>query len=279
MALISKSRRFFHTQLLENLITKSNDGTLSIADSSSSSSKAIASSAVAQLGDIKIQKKLPGQQAGSLFEDLCRGFLEQTFLEMNHLRPGNFIVAKGGNISNYKQYQHLHDLSAISEKNPEIATAIGQDYLIKPDIIVSRKPETDQSINRPFQVILPTEESWTPLRIANNQREILHATISCKYTIRSDRAQNARSEALNVIRNRKGHSPHIVVITAEPMPSRIASLALGTGDIDCVYHAFLPELMSAVKNIGSEDAYDLLSIMTNGDRLRDIADLPLDLAI
>ena len=53
--------------------------------------------------------------------------------------------------------------------------------------------------------------------------------------MRSDRAQNSRTEALNLIRNRKGNLPHIVVVTGEPMPARIASLALGTGDIDCVY--------------------------------------------
>ena len=38
----------------------------------------------------------------------------------------------------------------------------------------------------------------------------------------------------SMIRNRKGHLPHIVVVTAEPMPNRLASLALGTGDIDCI---------------------------------------------
>lgn len=47
----------------------------------------------------------------------------------------------------------------------------------------------------------------------------------------------------NLIRNRKGNLPHIVVVTGEPMPARIASLALGTGDIDCVYHFALYELV------------------------------------
>ena len=75
---------------------------------------------------------------------------------------------------------------------------------------------------------------------------LLHASISCKWTIRSDRSQNARSEAQNLIRNRKGHLPHVVVITAEPSPSRLASIALGTGDIDCVYHFALYELINTV---------------------------------
>jgi hypothetical protein len=107
---------------------------------------------------------------------------------------------------------------------------------------------------------------------------ILHASISCKWTIRSDRSQNTRTEALNLIRNRKGHLPHIVAVTAEPLPTRIAALALGTGDMDCVYHFALNELQEAIKSIKNEDQMDMLKIMIDGRRLRDISDLPFDLA-
>jgi hypothetical protein len=82
-----------------------------------------------------------------------------------------------------------------------------------------------------------------------------------------------------LIRNRKGHLPHIVAITAEPWPARIAALALGTGDLDCVYHFALPELIEAVNESGSEDAVESLKIMVDGKRLRDVSDLPFDLAI
>ncbi len=108
---------------------------------------------------------------------------------------------------------------------------------------------------------------------------ILHAVVSCKWTLRSDRAQNARSEALNLVRNRKGRLPHVVVVTGEPTPVRISSLALGTGDIDCVYHFALPELLAAVREKGGEDTKELLDMMIDGKRLKDIADLPLDLAV
>jgi len=120
----------------------------------------------------------------------------------------------------------------------------------------------------------------TPLRQANrpNPHMILHASISCKWTIRSDRSQNTRTEALNLIRNRKGHLPHIVAVTAEPLPTRIAALALGTGDMDCVYHFALNELQEAIKSIKNEDQMDMLKIMIDGRRLRDISDLPFDLA-
>jgi len=81
------------------------------------------------------------------------------------------------------------------------------------------------------------------------------------------------------MRNRKGHLPHIAVVTAEPSPSRLASIALGTGDIDCVYHFALYELQETLKSLGLDDAQEALAIMVEGKRLKDISDLPLDLAI
>lgn len=54
---------------------------------------------------------------------------------------------------------------------------------------------------------------------------------------------------------------------------------MGTGDIDCVYHFALGELMKAVEMAEAEDALELLKIMIDGKRLKDISDLPLDLAV
>ena len=99
--------------------------------------------------------------------------------------------------------------------------------------------------------------------------------------MRSDRSQNSRTEALNLMRDRKGRVPHIMVVTAEPSPSRIASLALGTGDIDCVYHFALHELLAAVRDYaanGREDIVEQLETLVRGKRLKDISDLPLDLS-
>lgn len=68
-------------------------------------------------------------------------------------------------------------------------------------------------------------------------------------------------------------------MTGEPTPNRIASIALGTGDVDCVYHFALPELLATVKALGYADAEEMLNTMIDGKRLRDISDLPLDLVI
>jgi hypothetical protein len=183
-------------------------------------------------------------------------------------------------ISRFAQYQHLARLNELIEAHPEARSALG-DYVVKPDVVVARYPVADQEINRDREVVAPGSPPYlSPLRRADAESAaplILHASISCKLTLRSDRSQNARTEGLNLIRNRKGRTPHIAVVTAEPMPTRIASLALGTGDIDCVYHIALDELVSAAKDLSDESALDALNTMIEGSRLRDIADLPFDL--
>lgn len=54
---------------------------------------------------------------------------------------------------------------------------------------------------------------------------------------------------------------------------------LGTGDVDFVYHAALPELRESLAAIGNEDQLDMLNTIVQGRRLRDISDLVLDLLI
>jgi len=68
-------------------------------------------------------------------------------------------------------------------------------------------------------------------------------------------------------------------VTAEPLPSRIASVALGTGDLDCVYHAALYELAESIQEVNDETLSEMFNLLVNGKRLRDISDLPFDLAV
>ena len=279
-AWLSLARREFHSTLLGGILTRSQSGVPSNADKGSRPSIDIASAILDQLGPAQTASKLPGQTAGADFEEACAAFVRVAFERMEHLRPGRFSVAKGGGgIAQYDQYAHLDDLEAIAKANREIATAIGSDYLIKPDIVVVREPEPDDVINAPGALVDDQTARLTGLRSANEGLAILHASISCKWTLRSDRAQNARSEGLNLVRNRKGRLPHIAVITGEPTPGRIASLALGTGDIDCVYHIALYELRKALDDQGREETMELLDTMVEGKRLRDISDLPLDLVV
>lgn len=289
-ALIANERFQFHKRLFEtNTLTLTSAGVASNADTSSRGSKAISRKIV----DILVEEqhhavatvdKISGQTLGKQFETLTMEFLRATFPYLQNLRPGNWTILQLGNnnrlkTSDFAQYEHLAYLNALTAENAQLAAALGNDYLVAPDVVVYRDLYEDAEINAEQEIVDDTVCKMADIRKSNDGKPILHASVSAKYTMRSDRAQNSRTEALNLIRNRKGHLPHIVVVTAEPMPNRLASLALGTGDIDCVYHFALYELMRAVREVGSEDAIETLETLVKGKRLKDISDLPLDLAV
>ena len=71
-----------------------------------------------------------------------------------------------------------------------------------------------------------------------------------------------------MVRSWKGNRERLVCIDA-----------IGTGDIDCVYHFALDELRNAISNIGDESQMEMLNMLVDGRRLRDISDLPFDLAV
>ena len=279
-----QARKAFHAALLKSTLTINSAGVASNADSSSTASKAIAKGIADLLKAETISERIAGQTSGNQFERICADFVHKTFLKLGHLRPGSWDVhqVSGRNrleIARYEQYAHLVALDRAARDNPELAAALGSDYTITPDIVVVRGTEDDGVINALAVLVDDRVTTLASLRKTNGGLPLLHASISCKWTIRSDRAQNARSEALNLMRNRKGHLPHVVVVTGEPTPSRLASIALGTGDIDCVYHFALYELQATVKALGMDDAADMLAVMVDGKRLKDISDLPLDLAV
>ena len=289
---LTKARRGFFKELAaRNLLTfddykaqRSTVRAISNADFSNRASVAISNAVAHKIGIQKNHKKLPGQSQGDLFEELVCSFIDKTFCALGHLRPGQWNVQRitardESAISLFDQYRHLADLARFCSENRELASALGNDYAISPDVVISRSPETDDCINGINSFLGGDLAARTPLRQAVNPHPILHACISCKFTFRSDRAQNARSEALNLIRNRKGRVPHLVIVTAECLPSRLASVALGTGDIDCVYHIALPELIESVDKDEFPDAYEMLQTIVGGRRLRDLTDLPLDLAV
>lgn len=277
-AWLSDARSRFHAACLAGPITVTK-GIPSIADSSSAPSKEISIDLVKMIGATKVTISKPaGQTSGKKFESVCQDFIAETLAQLQHIRPGVLTVARLKYITQFDQYAHLKELKRLAGASRELKTHLGSDYLIKPDVVVLRDPETDSNINRNLKLVDDTVARRTALRIANGAKATLHASVSCKLTIRSDRVQNARSEALNLMRNRKGRLPHIVAVTAEPLPSRIAAIALGTGDIDCVYHFALPELVAVLQAQGRE-TLELVETMIEGHRLRDIADLPLDLVI
>ena len=286
-ALILEARKKYHQSLIENkVLSITETGVASNADSNNTPSQEIAKLVAEKLG-ARICSKLKGQTAGTLFEQITMQFVMDTFPKLQHLRPGDWTVMNLGNQNaiktwDFSQYEHLAYLSKLMNENRQLSTMLGNDYMVAPDVVVYRALCTDEEINNEHLYIDDNICTMASLRKSNGGKPILHASISAKWTMRSDRAQNSRTEALNLIRNRKGHLPHIMVGTGEPLPSRLASLALGTGDLDCVYHFALYELMDAVKEYGKQGREDIIETLENlveGKRLKDISDLPLDLSV
>lgn len=283
---IAEVRKKYHHRICKEIIriikTTGSKDYPNNADGSNTASRKIAWELVRLMGYKLIEGNVSAQTAGNLFELITKDFLKESFGLLWHIRPGEWIYSVNTAISNFDQYKDLAEIENIVKKNRKLAATLGQDYIVSPDIIIAREPISDNEINQTQELIEKSDAiaKLTPIRKNNLDihKPILHASISCKWTLRSDRAQNTRTEALNLIRNRKGKLPHIVAVTAEPTPVRIASLALGTGDVDCVYHFALNELKTAIENIKNEDQMDMLNMLIEGRRLRDISDLPFDLA-
>ena len=227
-------------------------GLPNISDGNSRTSRAI-SEKLLELLDLPKPKFEQPASPGTQLERAVAAHLRG---ELDALAPAEqWDVRTSGNpLTDFAQYQHLADLEAAVRRDTSgaLRIAVGADYLVKPDVTVARRREPDPPV--------------------------LHASVSCKWTLRSDRAQNARTEARGLLSHRKGRAPHITVVTAEPLPSRLASLGFGTGDIDAVYHICFDELQVAVQSVGSENEKTNLDVLIGGDRLRDYNSLPSVLA-
>ncbi|MFJ8155619.1 NgoMIV family type II restriction endonuclease [Streptomyces sp. NPDC094468] len=148
-------------------------------------------------------------------------------------------------VADFAQFEHLDRVAAAVRENATLRVDLGRDYLIKPDVTVG--------ITHPMAPV--------------GTRPRLHAAVSCKWTIRSDRVQNVRHEFLQMIRHRRGRLPHLVVVTAEPMPSRLASIARGTGEADAIYHVAFGALERAVAEVNNVKQRDDLSEIIEQGRL------------
>jgi hypothetical protein len=171
--------------------------------------------------------EVPRDPGGPLEQEV-RDHLDRMLPQLHPDR--DWVVARSALITSFDQYAHLSQVDELVRANPELRITIGRDYLIKPDVTVARG-----DVN--------TASGLPPL----------HAAISCKWTIRSDRVQNIRHECIQMIRHRRGRLPHLVTVTAEPLPSRLASIARGTGEVDAVYHVAYDALdVSVTANANSE---------------------------
>src|SRR3989442_15124592 len=200
----------YHGKILREILGhRNNSGSFSNADSSSKASselaRRLASKLVAATGQHPCRRLPKEQTLGSIFARLTKEFMDEAFQDLHHLRPGRWMFStsqEGIGIARYFQYEPLAQLEEVLTAHPKLRSTLGGDYFITPDITVARRPVPDRDVNKSRMVLDNSGQlaRYAPLREAVNQKAILHASISCKWTIRSDRAQNTRTEALNLIR-------------------------------------------------------------------------------
>lgn len=230
-----------------------------VVDTSSKQSLSVASAFFRLLGVDEAERD-EATNTGSVFEEGVAAFLRQALPVLDD-RPWD-VARPGRDIASSSQFSHFAKVRALVSGDPALRAAIGMDYVIKHDVTVHLPRRFDSVGDRHPQPEAP----------------LLHASVSCKWTLRSDRAQNVRTEAAALIRHRCGRVPHIAVVTAEPTVSRIASIAQGTGELDAVFHIALPELIQATRDSGFPESADELENLQAQGRLLDLRHLPAALA-
>lgn len=292
-ALFLTARDRFHAALKEKVL-RLDGGVLSIADKRNKTSKDIAFRINRKIGGETRAGEIKSQKAENEFEVAVAQFICETFVHLQHLRPGPWRVQKGGGepekpheaawkdelaidlkqptgIAGPKKHQHPVAIAKAGSENKEPAGPLGNDYIIKPDILIFRGLAKDEEINRDTTLVDGSVALRSSLRKRNGGPPSLHASIACKLTI--------GREVLNLMSNPRGTAHHIFVVTGEPLPSRLPPVALGAGGIDHIYHFALPELLQTVKELNLPDSEEALKIMMDAKRLKDIPDLPLDLSV
>jgi hypothetical protein len=189
---------------------------------------------------------LAEEAAGTELERSVENYLREQLAILDADRA--WVVGRRLQVADFVQYRHLARLNELVRGDATLRVELGRDYVIRPDVTVGVQGAEDA----------PT----------------LHAAVSCKWTIRSDRVQNIRHEATILTRNRRGRQPHIVAVTAEPLPSRLASIAMGTGEVDGVYHVALDELVLATEASKARQQIETLALLIAQRRLLDFSTLP-----
>ena len=159
-------------QAILDLLGWRTNGKPNIADGASNPSVNIAEAVFRELG-VTGSTTASGQTAGSRFEAAIRRVMAD---RLSHLDPSRDWDVGSREITQFAQYAHLARIKEIAEHDPTLRSSLGTDYLIKPDITIG---------------------------IATGARRHLHAAVSCKWTIRSDRVQNIRHEGVVLTRHRR----------------------------------------------------------------------------
>jgi hypothetical protein len=196
---LKQLRKAYHQTICQQILGY-RAGIPNVADKNSETSIQLAQGILTRMGFPPCPEPPTRQGASGLFESLTRDYLKKTFRLIRHLCPGDWTFSIRRDVMPaFDQYEHLTDLALVLRQHPDLLADL-ENYLVTPDIVVGRSPVLDQQINQNAEILQGDTATLTSLRASNfpDPKLILHASISCKWTIRSDRSQNARTKGLNL---------------------------------------------------------------------------------
>ncbi len=184
-----------------SLLPPNQTGTVNVADVSNYVSARIGWEWGQRLPGYFHDKKIKGQTAGDRFTSSVRTFLQAGIAACTILRKTYWkyrLEERGGKekgrsraknprikASTFAQYAHLSRIHETFEQRPDLEAVFGADYVVEPDIVVFALPFSTDSIGgRPGKQV----GTFSPLLSDahySTGAPLLHASVSCKLTIRS----------------------------------------------------------------------------------------------
>ena len=285
MMMLNFTRKEYHKAICTELISyQDGPGVTSSTDKTPTMSGELARRMISRLNCATGRRRLSPDTIRHHFTRLTKTFISQSLSALGRPIVGEWAVFTTGlhmAVDASGRQATVGDVQGVLTAYPRLRTELNRYCLITPDIIVARRVRHDDlkrlgwDFLREARKVQPTSASHK----AVGYECPLYAVISCNWTIRGSPDEHASVEVLNLCRNGSGSTPHTMAVTFEPLPNRLASMAFATSDLDCLYHVALWELLEAIDEVGGSDHKEMVQALVQGRRLRDISDLPLDLAI
>lgn len=175
-----------------------------------------------------------------------------------------------GAVNTFQQYRHVGALSDITaEPSPAFTKAWrrlvteARKRIVAPQLAVARLEQLIEDVESATAAEVQLRrkvlneigaESLLKLDVVVARTQPprlpeLEIGLSLKWSLRTDRAQDCRSQGAKLSALRRGRMPHFAAGTMEPRPYMLNLLGGGSGDVDCVYHLHLPALQAAIDEV------------------------------
>lgn len=257
---LAGERREYH-QALQRRLWSVTRGLPSNSDPGNQTSIAIGLALAEVTGAPKNLPRLDSRSAQIEFERQTAQFTVAAFSHVAELAHADWSIEVASSDDDSGGHDYLREVRDAAVTDDRLARILFDDCTLSPSSFIARQVRWDgggcPSLTRPADV----------------RASELEAMLACKWTIPRDIGERA----VNLLRSSERLSVHRAIVTAEPLPSRLAAIAFGTGS-QCIYHVALHELQSVLGQGQWYDAMDTLEVLINERRIGDISALPIHVA-